>query len=106
MPRRATRCSPREWSMAWKPAMNALKQSSRESQGWWRGRSESPATTSDGAVRTRGMMARTDFKSVDDYIAAQPEPVRRVLELVRSTVRKALPGAEEVISYQIPAYKL
>jgi uncharacterized protein YdhG (YjbR/CyaY superfamily) len=51
-------------------------------------------------------VARTDYKSVDDYIAAQPEAVQGVLERVRSTIRKAVPGAEEVISYQIPAYKL
>src|SRR5580700_2749006 len=51
-------------------------------------------------------MAKTDFKSVDHYIAAQPEAVHRVLELVRGAIRKALPGAEELISYQIPAYKL
>ncbi len=51
-------------------------------------------------------MAKTDFKSVDDYVAAHPQDVRAVLQRVRSTLRKALPGAEEVISYQIPAYKL
>ena len=51
-------------------------------------------------------MAKTDFKSVDQYIAAQPEAVRGVLDRVRATIRKAVPGAEEVISYQIPAYKL
>ncbi|MGI8772458.1 MAG: iron chaperone [Acidobacteriaceae bacterium] len=51
-------------------------------------------------------MARTDLKSVDEYIASQPEAVQGVLELVRSTIRKAMPGAEEVISYKIPAYKL
>ncbi len=51
-------------------------------------------------------MAKTNFKSVDDYIAAQPLAVRGVLEGVRSTIRKAIPKAEEVISYQIPAYKL
>jgi uncharacterized protein YdhG (YjbR/CyaY superfamily) len=50
-------------------------------------------------------MARTDFKSVDEYIAKQPEAVRPVLRRVRSVLRKALPGAEEVISYQIPAYR-
>lgn len=50
-------------------------------------------------------MAKTDFKSVDEYIAAQPEAVQGVLERVRSIIRKAVPGAEEVISYQIPAYK-
>ena len=51
-------------------------------------------------------MAKTDFKSVDEYIAAQPTPVQGVLERVRSTIRKAVPQAEEMISYQIPAYKL
>ena len=51
-------------------------------------------------------MAKTDWKSVDEYIASQPETVQAILERVRSTIRKAVPGAEEVISYQIPAYKL
>lgn len=51
-------------------------------------------------------MAKTNFKSVDEYIASQPQPVQGPLERVRSTIRKALPGAEEVISYQIPAYNL
>jgi uncharacterized protein YdhG (YjbR/CyaY superfamily) len=51
-------------------------------------------------------MAKTNFKSVDDYIASQPEHVQNVLRRVRSAVRKALPRAEEVISYQLPAYKL
>ena len=51
-------------------------------------------------------MAKTGFKSVDDYIASQPKAVQGVLERVRSAIRKALPAAEEVISYQIPAYKM
>jgi uncharacterized protein YdhG (YjbR/CyaY superfamily) len=51
-------------------------------------------------------MARPDFGSVDEYIAAQPPPVRPMLERVRATIRKALPGAAEGISYQIPVYKL
>ncbi len=51
-------------------------------------------------------MAKTDFKSVDEYIASQPETIQGVLEHVRSTIRKALPKADEVISYQIPAYKM
>ena len=52
------------------------------------------------------MTAKTDFKSVDEYIASQPEAVRSILRRVRSTIRKAVPGAEEMISYKIPAYKL
>lgn len=51
-------------------------------------------------------MPRTRFTSVDDYLASQPEASQRVLERVRSTIRKAVPGAEESISYQMPAYKL
>ena len=51
-------------------------------------------------------MAKTDFKSVDEYIAAQPEDVQVILERVRGVIRKAVPGAEEMISYQIPTYKL
>jgi uncharacterized protein YdhG (YjbR/CyaY superfamily) len=50
-------------------------------------------------------MAKTDFKSVDEYLATQPKPVRTALERVRSAIRKAVPGGEEAISYQIPAYK-
>jgi uncharacterized protein YdhG (YjbR/CyaY superfamily) len=51
-------------------------------------------------------MAKTDFKSVDDYIATQPENVQTILRRVRGIIRKSVPAAEEVISYQIPAYKL
>jgi uncharacterized protein YdhG (YjbR/CyaY superfamily) len=51
-------------------------------------------------------VARTDFKSVDDYIAAQPQTARETLERVRDAIRKAVPRAEEVVSYKIPAYKL
>ncbi len=51
-------------------------------------------------------MALTDFQSVNEYIARHPERVQAILQRVRSTIRKAVPGAEEVISYQIPAYRL
>jgi uncharacterized protein YdhG (YjbR/CyaY superfamily) len=51
-------------------------------------------------------VTKTDFKSVDEYIASQPEAVQGVLERVRSTIRKAVPAAEEMISYNIPGYKL
>jgi uncharacterized protein YdhG (YjbR/CyaY superfamily) len=51
-------------------------------------------------------MAKTDFKSVDEYIATHPEEVQAILQRVRGTIRRAVPGAEEGISYQIPVYKL
>jgi uncharacterized protein YdhG (YjbR/CyaY superfamily) len=50
-------------------------------------------------------MAQTDFQNVDEYIATFPKGVQTILKTVRRTVRKAVPDAEEVISYQIPAYK-
>ena len=51
-------------------------------------------------------MARPKFASVNDYIASQPPDARRVLKRVRTIIRKALPQADEVISYQIPAFKV
>lgn len=51
-------------------------------------------------------MAKTGYQSIDAYIAAQPEAVRPALEEVRAAIRRALPGALELISYQIPAYRL
>jgi uncharacterized protein YdhG (YjbR/CyaY superfamily) len=51
-------------------------------------------------------VAKTNFTSVDDYIATHSAGVQSILRRVRSTIRTAVPDAEEVISYQIPAYKL
>lgn len=49
---------------------------------------------------------KTTPESVAAYISGFPRPVQTVLKRVRSIIRKAVPGAEEVISYQIPAFKL
>ena len=51
-------------------------------------------------------MDKINLKSVDEYIASQPEAVQGLLERVRTAIRKAMPGAEESISYKIPTYKL
>src|SRR5580658_2551264 len=51
-------------------------------------------------------MAKPGFKSVDEYIASQPEAVQGVLGRVRSTIRKAVPEAQEIISYKMPTYTL
>lgn len=51
-------------------------------------------------------MDKTDLKSVDEYIASQPEAVKATLAAVRTAIQRALPKAEETISYKIPAYKL
>jgi uncharacterized protein YdhG (YjbR/CyaY superfamily) len=49
---------------------------------------------------------KTDFKSVDDYIASQPDGAQTLLHRVRRTIRKAVPQAEETISYKMPTYRL
>jgi uncharacterized protein YdhG (YjbR/CyaY superfamily) len=51
-------------------------------------------------------MAKTDLKSVDEYIASQPEAVQSILGRVRSAIRKAAPEAREIISYKMPTYML
>jgi uncharacterized protein YdhG (YjbR/CyaY superfamily) len=51
-------------------------------------------------------MDKAPFRSVDDYLAAQPPSSQRVLAGVRRAIAKAVPGAEESISYNLPTYKL
>ncbi|MDQ1452121.1 MAG: hypothetical protein QOK38_1987 [Acidobacteriaceae bacterium] len=51
-------------------------------------------------------MPRAEFKSVDEYIAAQPAASQVALGRVRCAIRAAAWGAEEGISYKIPAYTL
>src|SRR4029078_3581358 len=50
-------------------------------------------------------MAKTDFKDVDEYINSFEKSDRLILHKMREAVKKAVPKAEEVISYQIPAFK-
>jgi uncharacterized protein YdhG (YjbR/CyaY superfamily) len=42
---------------------------------------------------------------IDDFLAAQTENVRAILEKIRDTIKKAVPEATELISYQMPAFK-
>ena len=44
--------------------------------------------------------------TVDDYIAAFPPDVQKILQRIRATIRRAAPDAEESISYRIPTFKL
>ena len=43
--------------------------------------------------------------TVDAYMAALPEPMRAALAELRATIRSAAPEAEEVIAYDMPAYR-
>ena len=51
-------------------------------------------------------MAKTNYATVDDYLAARTDESRAILERVRNAIRKAIPKAQETISYQIPTYRV
>jgi uncharacterized protein YdhG (YjbR/CyaY superfamily) len=45
-------------------------------------------------------------KTVEEYLAAVPEPARSTLEKVRATIRSVVPPeTTEVISYQMPTFR-
>jgi uncharacterized protein YdhG (YjbR/CyaY superfamily) len=43
--------------------------------------------------------------SINDYIAASAPKVRPILKKIRLTIRSAAPGAQELISYRMPAFR-
>ena len=51
-------------------------------------------------------MQKGTFSTVEEYIAIHPAPIRKGLALIRKTIKTAAPGAEELISYRMPAYRL
>ncbi len=50
------------------------------------------------------MMAK--HATVDAYMSALPETMRIALDQLRTTIRSAAPEADEVIAYDMPAYRL
>lgn len=51
-------------------------------------------------------MAKTDFKTIDEYHAVFPSDAVQRMQNIRELVHKVAPEVQEVISYQIPAFKL
>jgi uncharacterized protein YdhG (YjbR/CyaY superfamily) len=45
-------------------------------------------------------------ETIDEYIAAFPQDVQKLLEEIRTTIKQAAPDATEAISYAIPTFKL
>jgi len=76
--------------------MNKRGHSSRHSQsGQAKARRATRATGRAGSPKT-----------VDDYLAAVPEPARTTLNKIRAAIRAAAPPqATETISYGIPAFR-
>ena len=50
-------------------------------------------------------LSNSKFTSVDSYIESFPKDVQKSLERLRATIKKTAPKAEEIISYNMPAYK-
>ena len=48
---------------------------------------------------------RSAAKDIDTYIELQSENTRIILSEIRQTIKKAVPEAEELISYQMPAFR-
>lgn len=51
-------------------------------------------------------MPNEKYTTVDEYINTFPSETREILQKIREMIRKLAPRALELISYQIPAYKL
>jgi uncharacterized protein YdhG (YjbR/CyaY superfamily) len=50
--------------------------------------------------------SRKPPRTIDEYISGFAPEIRAILERMRSTIARAAPGAEETISYRIPAFTL
>jgi len=48
---------------------------------------------------------RLASKDIDEYIGLQSESTRGILSEIRQTIKKAVPEAEELISYRMPAFR-
>src|SRR5687768_12205494 len=51
-------------------------------------------------------MQKIQAENIDEYIAAFPKDIQKVLNEIRATIKKAAPQAEEAIKYAIPTFVL
>ncbi len=51
-------------------------------------------------------MAPPDAAAIRDHLAAFPPPQRRALEAIGASLRKLLPGADEVVAWGMPSYRI
>ncbi|SHJ09480.1 Uncharacterized conserved protein YdhG, YjbR/CyaY-like superfamily, DUF1801 family [Parasporobacterium paucivorans DSM 15970] len=45
-----------------------------------------------------------EVHTVDEYISGFPKEVQEILQNIRQVIKETVPGAEEKISYRMPAY--
>jgi uncharacterized protein YdhG (YjbR/CyaY superfamily) len=52
------------------------------------------------------MSEKAKFANIDAYLATVAPESKRTLEEIRQLIHRKVPEAQEVISYQMPAFKL
>lgn len=52
------------------------------------------------------MLKLPPFETIDEYIELFPPAVQERLKKIRAVIQNSAPAAEEVISYQMPTYKI
>ncbi|MBK9577601.1 MAG: DUF1801 domain-containing protein [Fibrobacterota bacterium] len=50
-------------------------------------------------------MAKDSPKTIDEYIAAQPADIQKVLQKIRRLIAKTAPDASEAMAYGIPTFR-
>jgi uncharacterized protein YdhG (YjbR/CyaY superfamily) len=51
-------------------------------------------------------MSKPTPATIDEYIAGFPAGIQAILQNIRAVVKKAAPGGEEAIKYQMPTFTL
>lgn len=57
-------------------------------------------------INVRTEMAKTDYKTIDEYQKTFSGEIAERLQRIREIVHQISPEAEELISYQIPSFKM
>jgi uncharacterized protein YdhG (YjbR/CyaY superfamily) len=57
-------------------------------------------------IRQRRAWTKRKPETIDDYLALVPSDQRNALERLRCAIHAVAPGAEECISYSLPAFRL
>lgn len=58
------------------------------------------------SVTKRSPYGSTKYKSIDEYHSAHNHSTQKVLAVMRNAIKQAAPKATEIISYNMPAFKL
>jgi uncharacterized protein YdhG (YjbR/CyaY superfamily) len=51
-------------------------------------------------------MSTNKFSTIDEYHSAFPKDIQEKMETIRKAIKQVIPQAKEVISYNMPAFKL